>query len=93
MKWFDWSDEKNEWLRRERGLTFEQVVSCLAHGSLLDTVEHPNQERYPGQRVLIVDVGGYACLVPFVEDAEVIFLKTVIPSRKMTKHYLGGDEP
>ena len=46
---------------------------------------------YPGQRIFIVNVEGYACLVPFVEDNENFFLKTIIPSRKMTRHYLGGD--
>lgn len=91
MKPYDWNDEKNEWLRKERGLTFEDVVFHLAHGGLLDTIEHPNQQQYPGQRIFIVDVEGYACLVPFVENDEVIFLKTVIPSRKMTRQYLGGD--
>ena len=91
MKPYDWNDEKNEWLRKERGLTFEDVVFHLAHGGLLDTIEHPNQQQYPGQRMFIVDVEGYACLVPFVENDEVIFLKTVIPSRKMTRQYLGGD--
>ena len=91
MKPYDWNDEKNEWLRKERGLTFEDVVFHLAHGGLLDTIEHTNQQQYPGQRIFIVDVEGYACLVPFVENDEVIFLKTVIPSRKMTRQYLGGD--
>jgi len=58
---------------------------------LLDTLEHPNSERYPGQRIFIVNVEGYVCVVPFVENGDVIFLKTIIPSRKMTKRYLGGD--
>ena len=91
MSLFDWSDEKNEWLRNERGVSFEEVVYHLTHGGLLDTIEHPNQEQYPGQRIFIVDVDGYACLVPFVEDDETIFMKTIIPSRKMTKLYLGGN--
>ena len=91
MKPYDWNDEKNEWLRKERGLTFEDVVFHLAHGGLLDTIEHPNQRKYPGQHIFIVNVEGYACLVPFEEDDEAIFLKTIIPSRKMTKLYLGGD--
>jgi len=93
MKRYDWSDEKNEWLRRERGVTFEDIVFHLAHGGLLETIEHPNKHQYPGQRIFIVNTEGYACLVPFVESDEMIFLKTVIPSRKMTKRYLGGDEP
>jgi hypothetical protein len=91
MKPYDWNDEKNEWLRQERGITFEDIVFHLAQGGLLDTIEHPNQRQYPGQRVFIVNVEGYACLVPFVEDDGRIFLKTIIPSRKMTKQYLGGE--
>ena len=91
MKPYDWSDEKNEWLKRERGITFEDIVFHLARGGLLDTIAHPNQRQYPGQRIFIVNVEGYACLVPCVEDGNVIFLKTVIPSRKMTKEHLGGD--
>lgn len=91
MKQYDWSDAKNDWLRQERGITFEDVVFHLAHGGLLDTIEHPNPQQYRGQRILIVNVEGYAWLVPFVEDDAVIFLKTIIPSRKMTKLYLRGD--
>lgn len=91
MKPYDWSEEKNEWLRQVRGITFEEVVFHLARGGLLDTIEHPKQRQYPRQRISIVNVEGYACLVPFVEDENVIFLKTIIPSRKMTKQYLGGD--
>lgn len=92
MMLFDWSDEKNEWLRRERGVAFEDVVYHLTHGGLLDTIEHPNQKQYPNQRMFIVNVEGYACIIPFVENEKVVFMKTIIPSRKMTKLYLGGDE-
>ena len=91
MKPYDWNDEKNVWLRQERGITFEDIVFHLAQGGLLDTIEHPNQRQYPGQKVFIVNVEGYACLVPFVENDERIFPKTIIPSRKMTKQYLGGE--
>ena len=91
MKPCDWSDAKNEWLKLERGITFEDIVFRVARGGLLDTSAHPNQRQYPGQRIFIVNVEGYACLVPFVEDDNVIFLKTVIPSRKMTREYLGGE--
>ena len=91
MKRYEWNVDKNEWLEQERGVTFEDVVFHLSRGGLLDTIEHPNQQQYPGQRIFIVNVEGYACLVPFVEDDEVIFLKTIIPSRKMTKQYLGDD--
>jgi len=91
MKLYGWSDEKNDQLRQERGITFEDIVFHVAHGGLLDTIEHPNQRRYAGQRIFVVKVEGYVCLVPFVEDDEAIFLKTIIPSRKMTKQYLRGD--
>jgi len=92
MKLYDWNDEKNEWLRQERGIIFEDAVFHLNHGGLLDTIENPNQSQYPRQRIFIIDVEGYAFLVPFVEDEDTIFLKTIIPSRKMTKLYLGGDQ-
>ena len=91
MKPYDWNDEKNEWLQQERGVAFEDIVFHLSQGGLLDTIEHPNQQQYPGQKMFIVNVEGYAYLVPFVEDDEMIFLKTIIPSRKMTKQYLGGE--
>jgi uncharacterized DUF497 family protein len=91
MKPYDWNDEKNDWLRQERDVTFEDIVFHLSQGGLLDTIEHPNQQQYPGQKIFIVNVEGYAYLVPFVEDDAMIFLKTIIPSRKMTKQYLGGE--
>ncbi len=91
MKLFDWSDEKNDWLRAERGVTFEDVIFHLERGDLLDTIEHPNRRQYPGQRLFIANMEGYACIVPFVEDDKTIFLKTIISSRKMTNLYLKGD--
>ena len=92
MKLFDWNDDKNKWLRNERGITFEEIIYHITHDRLLDTIEHPNPKAYPGQRVFVVDVKGYVCLVPFVEGEQSIFLKTIIPSRKMTRQYLGGDK-
>ncbi len=90
MKRFDWDDDKNALLKIERGVSFEQVIFWIAQGGLLDVLEHHNPERYPDQRLFIVNVDGYAYIVPFVEDDEAIFLKTVIPSRKMTRQYLGS---
>ncbi|MBT8420282.1 MAG: toxin [Gammaproteobacteria bacterium] len=89
MDLYDWNNEKNEQLRQERGIGFDDVVYHLAHGGLLDTIVHPNQRQYPGQRIFIIDIENYAWLVPFIEDGEVAFLKTIIPSRKMTRLYLG----
>ena len=90
MKLFDWNDEKNEMLRTARGISFEDIIFHLTHNDLLDVIEHPQKRKYPGQRIFIVNVEGYVYLVPFVEDDVSIFLKTIIPSRKMTKKYLGG---
>ncbi len=91
MVLFDWNDAKNESLKKDRGVTFEEIVFHIIHGGLFDTIQHPNKKTYPGQQIFIVNVENYACLVPFVEDEEKIFLKTIIPSRKMTRKYLGGN--
>ena len=91
MKLFSWSVEKNELLRQERGISFEEVVFHIEQGHVLDLLEHPNQERYGGQRIFVVAVDDYVFLVPFVESETEIFLKTIIPSRKATRQYLGGD--
>ena len=88
MKYFSWNSEKNQSLRRERGVSFEEAVFHNERGDLLDIMEHPNQERYPGQRIFVVNIGDYAYLVPFVESGTELFLKTVIPSRKATDTYL-----
>lgn len=87
MKTYHWSDAKNVSLRAERGIAFENVVAAIDSGGLLDVLEHANPSRYPGQRVLVVAVSGYAYLVPFVEDGQALFLKTIIPSRKATRDY------
>ncbi|MDO4232895.1 MAG: BrnT family toxin [Lautropia sp.] len=88
MKPFQWSPDKNELLLESRGISFEDIVVAVESGGLLDIVEHPNQQRYPGQRILIVDLLGYAYLVPYVEEAEYFFLKTIIPSRKATRDFI-----
>ena len=90
MKYFSWNPEKNIALIRERGISFEEIVFHIEKGDVLDLLEHPNHERYPNQRVFVVDVEGYAYVVPFVEDEVEVFLKTIIPSRKATRDYLGG---
>ena len=88
--YFSWNHEKNEQLVRERGISFEEVVFHIERGDVLDVLEHPNDERYPEQRLFVVAVDDYAYLVPVVESEEELFLKTIIPSRKATKRYLGG---
>ncbi len=87
MKVVRWNAEKNELLRRERGVTFEEVSVVLATGAAANIYHHPNQERYPGQRIAEVFIDDYVYLVPFIETETEIFLKTIIPSRKATKKF------
>jgi uncharacterized DUF497 family protein len=88
VKYFSWNIEKNEQLKAERSISFEEIVFHITEGHLLDIIEHPNVEKYTGQRIFIVNIEDYAYLVPFVETEREIFLKTIIPSRKATAQYL-----
>ena len=88
MKPIRWNHDKNDELKAERGVSFEEVVLAIEADGLLDVVRHPNSGKYPNQLVLIVALDGYVLLVPFVEETEYYFLKTVIPSRKATRDYL-----
>jgi uncharacterized DUF497 family protein len=89
MKYFDWNDEKNSKLKKERGVSFEQVELAIASGDLVDRLKHPNPEKYPNQKVFLVRIEDYIYSVPYIEDDENIFLKTIIPNSKATKKYLG----
>lgn len=84
----EWSFDKNIWLKRERGISFEVVERLISGGHILDIIDHPNQEKYGHQRMIVLAIDDYVYLVPFVDTKDGIFLKTVIPSRKMTKIYL-----
>ena len=92
MKPISWNPEKNDQLKSERGVAFEDVVFHSMAGDILDTVDHPNQKRYPGQQIHIIAIEEYVYLVPFVESDDEVFLKTIIPSRKATKNYLGENK-
>lgn len=87
-----WNLEKNELLKKERSVSFEDVILSIEAGGLLDNFQHPNEEKYPNQKifVILIQIKNYVYLVPYVENDVEIFLKTIIPSRKMTKKYLGG---
>jgi uncharacterized DUF497 family protein len=82
-----WSSDKNLELKRERGISFDEVLSVVETVGVLQTIDHPNQERYAHQRMWIVNVKNYAYLVPHVVTDEEIFLKKIIPSRKATKQF------
>lgn len=88
MKYFDWDEGKNEVLKKEREISFEEAIIAFIEGKVLADEEHPNKVKYPNQRILIVEINAYAYLVPYVEDKEKIFLKTIVPSRKATKKHL-----
>jgi len=85
---FDWDIEKNERLKKERNISFEDIALLLASGKLWKTTDHPNPEKYPNQRVFLVPVDGYIFFVPFVMESDTIFLKTAFPHRKATRDYL-----
>ena len=93
MKPFRWSSGKNQQLGAQRSIHFEAVVVAIETGGLLDVLAHPNPEQYPSQRILVVEVNQYVYLVPYVEDDDYLFLKTIIPSRKATRDYLRQDTP
>ena len=89
MKSFNWNRTKNQKLIAERNLSFDDILFYIQKGQLLDDIEHPNRLKYPNQRIFIVNVDDYAYLVPYVENDDEIFLKTIIPSRKATRQYIG----
>ena len=93
MKPFRWNHEKNEALKIERDILFEIIVLAIEADGLLDELRHPNTDKYPNQSVLVVAFDGYVYLVPYVEEPDYYFLKTVIPSRKATRDYLLRSNP
>lgn len=90
MKYFSWDNEKNEQFKQERGVSFEQIVYQIEAGEILDIIENPKREKYADQFIFVIELEGYAYLVPYVEDEYEVFLKTIIPNRKATKKYLKG---
>lgn len=92
MKHYAWDPDKNEKLKLERGVSFEEIVFHIEHGDEVDVLEHSNRAKYPGQKIAVVIVEGCAYLVPYVETDEEIFLKTIIPSRKATRKYSGNQQ-
>jgi len=86
-KIYNWNPDKNQLLVKERGITFERIVFAIGSGDELAVLEHPNQEKYPGQKISIVQVDDYVYAIPFIENDTEIFLKIIIPSRKATRQY------
>ncbi|RPH48938.1 MAG: toxin [Desulfobacteraceae bacterium] len=89
MKNLNWNSEKSVVLKASWGICFEDVVFYIERGDILDDYRHPNRQAYPGQRIMVIVIANYAYLVPYVENEEELFLKTIIPSRKAIQRYLG----
>jgi hypothetical protein len=89
MKSINWNTEKSVALKMSRGICFEDIVFFIERGEILNDYLHPNQKSYPEQRIMVISVADYVYLVPYVENEEELFLKTIIPSRKATQQYLG----
>ena len=88
MPEYTWDADKNEWLRRNRGLSFYDVVYHLEHGGFLADILHPNQARHPEERLYIINIEGYAYEVPFYRTGNIETLMTAYPSRKYTREHL-----
>lgn len=87
MKSFDWNKDKNIELKKVRDVSFEEVIFHIQNGDLLDVLEHPNKTKYPNQKIFVLAINEYVYYVPFVENEDSYFLKTIIPSRKLLKAY------
>jgi len=85
---YEWNCNKNEWLKKNRNISFEQIIYHLSQGNVWKTTDHPDQIKYPGQKFYFVVVEDYIYLVPYIIEKEFVFLKTIIPSRKATSDYL-----
>lgn len=88
---YEWNPEQNEWLKKERNISFEQIIFHLSQGDVWKQADHPDQENYPGQKIYFVLIDEYIYLVPHVIEKDTIFLKTIIPSRKATRMYQQED--
>jgi len=86
---FEWNFTKNKWLKEHRGISFEDIVHFIKNGGLIDSYEHPNKIKYPNQSIFVVKTNSYVYLVPYVEENNYYFLKTIIPNRKANKKYFG----
>ena len=84
MRYLNWSSEKNEILKRERGISFEEIAFLIESGHIIGIEENPGHSN---QKIYILEIENYAFVVPFVENDKEIFLKTAFPSRKYTKQY------
>lgn len=88
MTKIEWDKKKNDYLKKTRNISFEDVMSAIDKNKILDIVDHHNPKKHPNQKILIVEINSYAFLIPFVQNSEKIFFKTIIPNSKATKNYI-----
>lgn len=93
---YNWNDQKNDMLKEQRGISFEEIIILISENKLVDVLSHPNKVKYPNQYLYLINICEYIYVVPFVNNVEKkeIFLKTIFPSRDYTKKYLsnGGND-
>ena len=89
---YDWNSDKNEWLKPNRNISFEEIIFHLSQGDIWMVADHPNRGKYPNQRIYFVVVDNYVYIVPHIIKKDLIFLKTIIPSRKATRAFLKEQE-
>jgi hypothetical protein len=91
MKIIKWNEEKNLLLQNDRNISFEIVAEKLKNGDIIDDIINPNNQKYSNQRIFVIEINAYIYFVPYIENENEIFLKSIYPSRKFTKIYLGED--
>ena len=84
---YKWNEDKNSILKSQRGFSFDDVLHKMKEDGVLDNYKHPNVEKYPNQYIYVIELGGYIHYIPYVYDGDDIFLKNIIPSRKLHKKY------
>ena len=87
MKQYNWNSEKNNWLKENRNISFEVIILAISLNQIKEVYDHPNQTKYPGQKIYEIEINNYIYLVPFLESENELFLKTIIPSRNATKRH------
>jgi len=84
----EWDADKNKKLRADRGISFLEVEKRISSDEIVDVIKHPNEDKYPGQEMILIEVNNYICVIPFIVNEGKMFLKTLFLSRKYTKKYL-----
>ena len=85
---YKWNEDKNSILKSQRGFSFDDVLYKMKEDGVLDNYKHPNEQKYPNQYIYVIELGGYVHYIPYVYDGDDIFLKNIIPSRKLHKKYV-----